>query len=41
MVHSLRSWNDEIDVRTIIGTRGAGIISCAGGRTNVDIHLES
>lgn len=40
VAHSLRSWNDSIDVKAMIGSYGGGSKTCAGGRRSVNISVD-
>lgn len=40
VAHSLRSWNESIDVKAIIGSYGGGSKTCAGGRRIVNVNVD-
>jgi len=40
VAHSMRSWNPTVDVKKLIGERGGGSSTAAGGRVNIDISLD-
>jgi len=40
VAHSLKSWNDDVDVRALVGTHGGGTSDCAGARKHINIQLD-
>lgn len=40
VAHSFRSWSADVDVRAIVGERGGGSPTAAGGRCDIDVHLD-
>lgn len=40
IAHSMRSWNKKVSVKRIIGERGGGSDTAAGGTTEVDVKID-